>query len=206
MSGRPPGLTDERVDLGPFSLVVARPASAEALIDERRFDDDEFLPYWAELWPAGVALARYVAELRLDGKRVLELGCGLALPSLAAARCGARVLATDWAQEAVDLVAANAKANGLQLRSTLLRWDTAATALEAFDLVLAADVLYEERNAAPLLRLLDQAVAPRGKALIADPGRRHAAAFFRQARSSGWRIQEHEAEDLPSGGIARLSR
>ena len=55
------------------------------------------MPYWAELWPSGIALARHVVGLALAGRRVLELGCGLALPSFAAALAGADVLATDWA-------------------------------------------------------------------------------------------------------------
>ena len=78
--------------------------SADELIDEEAFDEDEFLPYWAELWPSGVALAERVAELDLRGARVLELGAGLGLPSLAAALGGADVLATDWAEDAVELL------------------------------------------------------------------------------------------------------
>ena len=49
-----------------------RPPDADALIDEATFDEDEFLPYWAELWPSGLALARYVSELELAGRKVLE--------------------------------------------------------------------------------------------------------------------------------------
>src|SRR4051794_2998884 len=92
-SGMRLDLVEELVGLGGRQLSILRPRDAEALIDERAFEQDEFLPYWAELWPAGVALARAVAERELAGQRVLELGCGLALPSLAAAACGARVLA-----------------------------------------------------------------------------------------------------------------
>ena len=54
-------------------------------LDEDAFDDDEFLPYWAELWRSGVALAEVVSALDVRDKRVLELGAGLGLPSLAAA-------------------------------------------------------------------------------------------------------------------------
>ena len=75
---------------------------------------------------------------------------------------------------------------------------------ETFDLVLAADVLYEERNALPLLDLLDRCVAADGEALIADPGRRHARAFF-DARPRG-RVVDRAAAvgELLAGGIARL--
>jgi len=198
---------EERIVLGGRELVIERPDDPESLIDESRFDEDEFLPYWAELWPSGVALARYLAGLDLGGMRVLELGCGLALPSLAAALSGADVLATDWAPEAIELVAVNAAANGIGVTAVALDW-TAARAIKGrpFDLLIAADVLYEERNAGPLLRLLDEAVAPGGEALIADPGRRHAPVFFDSVRAAGWWTEHIAVDGLAAGGIERLRR
>src|SRR5881275_1918486 len=86
-------------------LAVLRPRDSEALLDEHAFEEEEFLPYWAELWPSGVVLARAIAGRSLRGARVLELGCGLGLPSLAAALGGGRVVATDWSAEALDLLA-----------------------------------------------------------------------------------------------------
>src|SRR5258706_405498 len=106
-----PELVEETVALAGRMLALLRPASAVELIDEDAFDDDEFLPYWAELWPSGVALARVVSGLDLGGVRVLELGAGLGLPSLAAAIRGADVLATDWADDAVELLRPNAERN-----------------------------------------------------------------------------------------------
>jgi predicted nicotinamide N-methyase len=200
-------MKDEHIVVAGRELVITRPDDPESLIDEGRFDEDEFLPYWAELWPSGVALARNVARLDLDGKRVLELGCGLALPSFAAALAGAEVVATDWAADAVDLAALNAAANGLSVTTALLRWGSdPAPAGGTFDLVLAADVLYERRNALPLLDLLQETLAPGGEALIADPGRRHAAAFFDTVRAAGWSVEQVLVDILPGGGIARLCR
>ncbi|HUZ98231.1 MAG TPA: 50S ribosomal protein L11 methyltransferase [Gaiellaceae bacterium] len=129
------------------------------------------MPYWAELWPSGVALACVVAELDLGGKRVLELGAGLGLPSLAAALRGADVLATDWADDAVTLLRENAKRNGIAVRAERVRWDEPGLLLEGepWDLVLGADLLYEERNATVLLELLPRLGAR--DVLLADPGR-----------------------------------
>jgi predicted nicotinamide N-methyase len=200
-------MREEHLTLAGHELVISRPDDPESLIDESRFDENEFLPYWAELWPSGIALARYLAERDLRGTRVLEVGCGLALPSLAAALVGADVLATDWAPEAIELVMVNAAANGLDVTATVLDWTADRPLSEPpFDLVLAADVLYEERNAGPLLRLLQDAVAPGGDALMADPGRRHAAAFFDGASAAGWSIENIRVDGLPAGGIVKLRR
>ncbi len=86
-------LVEEVIALRDGELTVRRPRDSEALIDESAFAQDEFLPYWAELWPSGLALARRLAGRALRGARVVELGCGLGLPSLVAARAQGRVLA-----------------------------------------------------------------------------------------------------------------
>ena len=151
-------------------LVVLRPRDSEALIDEHAFEHEEFLPYWAELWPSGQALARRVAVRALHGARTLELGCGLGLPSLAAARAGGRVLAVDWSPAAIDLLRRNAERNEVALEAAVVSWTEPAPVLARapFGLVLAADVLYEQRNVPVLAALL-----PRlgGEVLLADPGR-----------------------------------
>jgi predicted nicotinamide N-methyase len=158
-------------------VTLLRPPSADELIDEDAFDEDEFLPYWAELWASGVALAAVVAARDLAGCSVLELGAGLGLPSLAAALCGADVLATDWADDAVALLRANAARNGISLRAERVRWDEPAPLLREapWQLVLGADLLYEQRNAEQLLTLLPQLG---GEILLADPGRPFAPGFL----------------------------
>src|SRR4051812_38378102 len=135
-------LTEEIVALSPGrELTVLRPRDSEALLDEHAFEEQEFLPYWAELWPSGVALARAIAARSLRGARVLELGCGLGLPSLAAALGGGRVMATDWSSSAIDLLADNAARNGARLETAVVRWEDPGVLLDRapFDLVLAAD-------------------------------------------------------------------
>jgi predicted nicotinamide N-methyase len=172
-------LVEETVFVGGLKLSILRPAQAEALLSEEAFEHEEFLPYWAELWPSGLALARVVRRRGLEGLRVLELGCGLALPSVVAALGGARVLATDWSPEALEVAAANAERNGADVETALVSWAGAEPLVRAapWDLVLGADLLYERRNVDQLLDLL-----PRlgGEILLAEPGRPPAARFFQE--------------------------
>src|SRR5829696_4479039 len=114
-------LVEDAFRVGSTALSLLRPRDAEALLDEEAFAEDEFMPYWAELWPAGLALARALPE-RLDAVRVVELGCGLGVPSLVAAARGAEVTAIDWAPEAIELLRRSAARNGPQLDARVADW------------------------------------------------------------------------------------
>ena len=175
-------LVEATVCVRDLELSILRPADPEALLDEDAFARDEFLPYWAELWPAGLALA-HAMPMQLRGVGVVELGCGLGLPSLVAASRGADVVAVDWAGDAVALLRRNAERNGVLLRVEEADWRSYSG---SFDLVLASDVLYERRNVAPLLDLLPR-LAP--EAIVALAGRPYEDEFLRGADDC-WRIGE----------------
>ena len=155
-------------------LTLLRPESPDALIDEEAFASDEFLPYWAELWPAATALAEALPDV--NGLRVVELGCGLGVPSLVAAARGAEMTATDWAGDAIELLRVNADRNGLRLVAEVRDWRLAWP--DRFDLALAADVLYEQRNVEPVLARLRE-LAP--QALVGLAGRPYESEFVRAA-------------------------
>jgi predicted nicotinamide N-methyase len=167
-------LFSETLQVGGVDLTLLRPESPEALIDEDAFAHDEFLPYWAELWPAATALAEALPDV--DGLRVVELGCGLGVPSLVAAARGAEVTATDWSEDAIELLRANAERNGLSLVAEVRDWRRPWA--DRFDLALAADVLYEHRNVAPVRTRLRE-IAP--QALVGLAGRPYEAEFLRAA-------------------------
>lgn len=201
-------IVSELIDLEGLSVRVDRPRDAESLIDEERFAEDEFLPYWAQLWPSALALARHVARLDLRDRGVLEIGCGVGLPSIVAAIRGARVLATDWAPEALRCTDGNARTNGVQLETRVVPWESPDLLADRspFELVLAGDVLYEQRNAELVLRLLTDVVGEPGHALVADPGRRFTESFLAEAGSAGFLVATHHAREIPRGGIHELSR
>jgi len=181
-------LVEHVVALPERELALLAPRDGEALLSEEAFEHEEFLPYWAELWPSALALARVIARRPLTGRRVIELGCGLGLPALAAALAGGRVLATDWSPDSVAMTARNAERNGVDLATAVYRWDAPPEPLgPAWPLVLASDVLYEARNGAALLGLLPRLTAAAGEVWLADPGRAPAAPFL-EAASATWRI------------------
>jgi predicted nicotinamide N-methyase len=194
-------LTQTTVELPALTLTIEHPPDAVELIDELAFEHEEFLPYWAEVWPSGVALARLVASRKLRGTRVVELGCGLALPSIVAALQGASVLATDWSPDALLFAQRNAARNHAALETALVAWSRAdeLVARGPWQLVLAADVLYERRNVEPLLELLPWLGS---EVLLADPGRPALRAFLEGTTS--WDVTHIAAAELPNGGIYRL--
>jgi predicted nicotinamide N-methyase len=199
-------LVDEVAALDGLELSVLHPRDPASFLDEEAFAREEYMPYWAELWPSAVVLARTVWARSLGGRRVLELGCGLALPSIAAALRGADVLATDWSPDALRFARVNARRNGASIATACCAWGEPARIVEAapWDLVLASDVLYELRNVDLLLALLPQLVDERGDVLLADPGRPHARPFLERAADE-WTIDER-ARTAPNVIVYRLRR
>jgi predicted nicotinamide N-methyase len=156
------------------------------------------VPYWARAWPSGLALAAAVASAPpAAGTRVLELGCGLALPSVAAARAGAAVLATDGAPDAVVFAAHVLALNEAEAEVARVDWATDGDALVArgpWDLVLAADVLYTRANVEAALRLVPRLLAPGGSFLLADPGRTGTRDYLAAARATFAMATRREGE------------
>jgi predicted nicotinamide N-methyase len=183
-------LVTQPIELRSSALRLLQPSYAAELPDDGPVEWAPIAPYWAVLWRSGVALARELDGEELGGLRVVELGCGLAVPSIVAARAGAEVLATDSDSDALELVIQNARANDVELATATIDWAEPDELIKRgpFDLALAADVLYERANVALLLKLLPQ-LAP--EARLADPGRPAAAAFLEQARSR-WSVETRE--------------
>ncbi len=171
-------------------LRLLQPAEAAEIPDDHQVEWAPLAPYWSVLWRSGVALGRELEGEEMRGLRVVELGCGLAVPSIAAARAGAIALATDGDPEALELVACNARANYVFVETAQVKWADAEelVARGPFDLVLATDVLYERPSATLLLNLLPR-LAP--VAWIADPGRPAAEAFLEQAERR-WKVERRE--------------
>jgi predicted nicotinamide N-methyase len=185
----PEELVGQSIRLPSGGLDLLQPRESAELPDAGAVEWAPIAPYWSVLWRSGVALARELDGMGLDGLRVVELGCGLGLPSLAAARAGATALATDISAEALALLRRNALANDVRVETAMVDWakPDELTRRAPFDLMLAADVLYERASVASLLSLLPR-LGP--VAWLADPGRPAAEAFLEQARRR-WSVETH---------------
>jgi predicted nicotinamide N-methyase len=188
----------QSIDLPSGELRLLQPREFADLPDKGAVEWAPIAPYWSVLWRSGVALARELDGTPLRGLRVIELGCGLAAPSIVAARAGATVLATDSCAEALTLVRRNAAENRVGIQTAAVDWGEPEGLVQRapFDLVLAADVLYERASVAPLLSLLPRLA---GAVWLADPGRPAAEAFLAQAVRR-WSV------DTRVRGVVRIHR
>lgn len=183
----PPGVSrrEIRFDLEGRSLIVTAAANLDDLLLTDR--EIEKPPYWAVLWPSGIALAAHLKTQRnLVRKVTLELGCGAGLAGIVARRKGARVLQTDLFPEAAALARWNARRNGIggirYLAMDWRRWSLRGV----FDLIFAADVLYDRALHASLQAILEANLGAGGEALFADPGRPLALEFAARLEGAGW--------------------
>ena len=181
-------------------LRVVRPVDTDLLLDHVASDPEQNLPYWAELWPSGVGLASELAAepALVAGKRAVELGSGVGITAAVALEVGAELLATDYAPESLVLTRYTCLLHtGREPAVMQLNWRDEADVTRLLadgpvPVVLAADVLYEQRDIEPLLRLFARLVAPGGIALLAHPGRPPARRFLELARNEGWSSSVHE--------------
>ncbi len=162
---------------------------------------EELCPYFGTVWPSARALAQTISEKRefFAGKRVLEVGCGLAIPSLVAAKLGAEVVATDFHPEVPRFLESNLKINGVQnVRYERIDWSKGFPDLGKFDWVIGSDVLYERQHALLLAQVVAHYIGS-GGGLIADPARPYLQPFVDEMTHLGVRAQTsvRTAEDRP---------
>lgn len=168
---------------------LARPKSADDLIDEEAFQRDGRIPYWADVWTSSRVLADELHKRPTGGGRLLELGCGVGFSSLVAAGLGYETVATDYYAEALEFVEVNAELNGLTTLSTsLLDWRAPPAELGTFDVVTAADVLYERPNVPLVAAMFDRFMKLDGVGYCTDPQRGAASGFADDCRRLGLKV------------------
>jgi len=181
-------------------FMVQDPYALLDAIEPAAFAVDERLPYWAELWPSSIVLARYCLGGNVrPGERVLDLGCGIGLAGIAAAEAGAAVTMADYEEDALHFARLNAACSlpravvKSRCDFRLLDWRSPC-AEDQYDVIVGGDIVYERRSVAPVLDFIGRALARNGRAIIADPGRSTGEEFLAAAVRRGLAVESERTK------------
>jgi predicted nicotinamide N-methyase len=158
-------------------------------------------PLFGLLWPSARVLAQAMHSFELRGKRILEVGCGLALASLVVHRRSGDITASDCHPLAAPFLQENLRLNHLPaMKYATGDWSRANPRLGLFDLIIGSDVLYDRAQPEALSQFIDRHSAPAVEVLIADPDRGNHAGFTHRMAVLGYSHTEARVGSLPADG------
>lgn len=152
---------------------------------------EEYCPYFGVLWEAGIGLSQHLQQLELRNKKILEIGCGLALPSFLVTRMGGDIIATDFHADVPLFLEINQKNNQTYFPYRVMNWrneiERTRSDLGLFDLVIGSDILYESQHPMQVAKALIAFLKPGGKILLSDPGRAYVQQFISSMNECGYK-------------------
>lgn len=190
------------VSIGPesFQLTSFKDVYEEFSHHYDEGDGYEEPPLYGILWPSAEGLAWSLWQNHRDelkGARVLEIGCGLGLPSLLCARLGADVLAMDNHTNFPKVMAENMSQNQVHFRTEVGSFGDPKLHLGDFDWIIGSDILYEPDLYPEMERFIVRHAKPHARVIIADPGR-YAAEKFGTGLKGNSRYKK-VIQKIPSG-------
>jgi len=183
-----------------------------SLLDKQQYSDPDgsaeragitsaIWPLFGQIWPSSRILADAMQTFSIEGKRILEIGCGLALASLVMQRRGADITASDCHPLAAAFLVENLLLNHLAaIPFQTGNWSDADPALGKFDLIIGSDVLYERSQPDILSRFIDRHSNPEVEVIIVDPDRGNRAKFNRDMADLGYAHSAQRAADHQNSG------
>lgn len=188
------GEIDIRIQAPQKSKGIFRKNNAAAVVDA--------LPLFDIVWPSSEALCRFLQTKDIEGMRILEVGCGLALVSLYLKARGADITAMDIQPLTLDALTNNARLNRLKpLPFVNASWSEGSPDLGEFDLVVGSDVLYEPQHIASLPGFLGNHVKANGEVVIVDPDRGRNEVFRAQMSEHGFTCESFRPELIDNSGM-----
>lgn len=153
-------------------------------------------PLFGVVWPSSEVLAHFMFDFDIKGKRILEIGCGIALTSLMLNQRKADITATDYHPEVEAFLLKNIKLNdGASIPFIRTGWADKLSELGEFDLILGSDILYEEEHTSLLSEFIDQHAKPKCEIIIVDPGRGRHANFSKKMVKLGYSHSQSKPEN-----------
>lgn len=200
----PPGAKHFVMNTRGLSGTFCRPADPDAILDalsEETFSRDEFMPYWADLWPATEGMLAVLDErFRASWTQDIscEIGCGLGIIAAALSGRGVPIVASDYAADALGYVQYNMAAAGGRAMVAGADWRHPPFNIR-FKRIVGADILYEKRWIEPVAAFIAEMLDPLGEALIADPQRTHWKDFKHALGHHGLLLAECLTQTANSG-------
>jgi predicted nicotinamide N-methyase len=192
----------EHINIGTRKIALELVTNIDELLT--KVEDEDDIPFWAELWPAALGLSSYLNQLDLTEQKVLELGAGLGLPGIVGALKGAQITQTDFASEALARAKINGGLNKVeQIDYQLLDWRNPVD-LGKFDFIIGSDILYEPNLYPDLMKVMNLHLKDNGVVIISDPGRESAKGFLQMIQKQGltWQADIEEVnQDNPQKKI-----
>lgn len=199
-----------KYSVGTEWITITMVNDTNRLLDEMSIEDhllETNFPFWAELWPSAIVLARYIwSNVDFQGEQVLELGCGLGLVGIVAQKKQAKVLMTDYNDDALMFARYNARKNGcedIQFRS--MDWQDPNLDNQKFKYIIASDIIYEEQNWLPIVNIFNSHLEEHGEAMIAEPNRPNAKGFFEILQCEGFNFTRIPKTVCLNGRASRVS-
>ena len=129
-------------------------------------------PIFGVVWPSSMVLAHYISDFNTGSKRILEVGCGMALSSLLLNKKHANITATDYHPEVSIFLARNTLLNKDQpIVYEQVDWADKEDGLGLFDLIIGSDLLYEDQHVSLLANFIEGHSNEECEVIIVDPGR-----------------------------------
>ena len=148
------------------------------------------------IWPSSQILATLMNSYNIKNKRILEVGCGIALSSLVLNYRGADITTTDFNPAVQNLLVENTRINnGAKIPFECANWANDDDTLGKFDLIIGSDILYEHFHLEDLSRFLNEHTNKSCEIIIVDPGRGNHAKFSKMMVALGYIHSQSEPLD-----------
>lgn len=144
-------------------------------------------PLFGVIWPSSMVLAHYMMGHQTAGKRILEIGCGMALSSLLLNQRHDDISATDYHPEAGAFLERNTLLNqGKAIHFQRIDWANDTGDLGLFDIIIGSDLLYEDQHIQLVADFIQKHASPACEVILVDPGRGRKNKLSRQMEKHGF--------------------
>lgn len=178
---------ETKIDLGDHEITIYLVGNAEEILMDAI--EKEETPLWVELWPAAIGLARWIWHgSNLEGKNILELGCGLGLAGLVAGLKDGDVIQTDYVNGALEIAKDSAILNKLNnITWAIADWRNFKIE-DKFDYIIGSDIIYHPNLHDDLIKIFENNLKPMGSIIVSDPGRKDGQALIEKLKIRGWQV------------------